>query len=369
MSLNRPWFILPWVILASSLLAAELPSPAVERYPGMCDASAAVPLDDQHFIVADDEVNTFRVYATETAGPEISAIPWDAFLISDRDLKHPEADIEGGTRLGDTLFWVTSHGRNLEGKWRTNRHQFFAVQIVKQEGQFTARPVGTSYNRLAIDLADSPALAGLGLAEALGPPHESEDELAPKDEGLNIEGLTVDKDGQGVLLGFRNPLPQGKALLIPLRNPQAVVAAGQTPEFGVPIQLQLHVRLRGEEYALGIRSIEYSPADQKYFIAAGPSNTRAVFAIYSWGGLPGERPQLLRSTTAVLEQKDFAPEALVLLGNRPQLLVLSDDGSMQVRVASPAECQEGTYQNGRCNQKHLNDPRRKTFGALRIDKR
>jgi len=369
MRLARTWFVAAWSILAGFSTAAE-PSPQLAtRYAGMCDASAAVVLDERHFLVADDEVNSFRIYSTDAAGPEVQAIPWDAFLNASGTFKHSEADIEGGTRLGDTLFWVTSHGRNQDGKWRPNRHHFFALRVVNEDGRFTAHAVGTPYNRLAIELATSPVSAGLGLAEALGPPHETEDELAPKDEGLNIEGLTVDQEGTGLLLGFRNPLPQGNALLVPLRNPMELVTEGRKPVFGEPIQLRLHVRLRGTEYALGIRSIEYSPADQKYVIAAGPSNAGGVFAIYSWSGANDERPQLLQSTAAVLQQKDFAPEALLVFDQRPHLLLLSDDGAMRVPASSSAECREGTFREGRCEQKHLLDARRKTFGALKIEKK
>ena len=46
---------------------------------------------------------------------------------------------------------------------------------------------------------------------------------APESEnGLNIEGLTKTPQGN-LLIGFRNPIPEGRALLIPLNNPQECV--------------------------------------------------------------------------------------------------------------------------------------------------
>lgn len=74
---------------------------------------------------------------------------------------------------------------------------------------------------------------------------------APKAEGgLNIEGLTATPEGE-LLIGFRNPIPDGKALLLPLKNPSDLVKNPDTAKaiFGEPITLDLG--------GLGIRSIEY----------------------------------------------------------------------------------------------------------------
>jgi len=38
-------------------------------YIGICEASAAVALDDTHFVVASNETNTFQIYRRGTAKP------------------------------------------------------------------------------------------------------------------------------------------------------------------------------------------------------------------------------------------------------------------------------------------------------------
>ena len=48
--------------------AASGPSD-VREYLGCCDASAAVPIDDDRFVVGDDETNVLRVYSREHGGP------------------------------------------------------------------------------------------------------------------------------------------------------------------------------------------------------------------------------------------------------------------------------------------------------------
>ena len=49
-------FMLCTFFLSASVAAEQI------KYGGMCNASAAVALDAEHFIVADDEDNTLRIY-------------------------------------------------------------------------------------------------------------------------------------------------------------------------------------------------------------------------------------------------------------------------------------------------------------------
>src|SRR5947208_14937355 len=49
-------------------------------YSGMCDASAAVILTDDLFVVADDEVIVMRVYSLSRGGMPLSTLRLDAFL-------------------------------------------------------------------------------------------------------------------------------------------------------------------------------------------------------------------------------------------------------------------------------------------------
>src|SRR5436190_1450267 len=61
---------------------------------------------------------------------------------------------------------------------------------------------------------------------------------APKEEGgLNIESLCA--VGETLYIGFRNPIPNGKALIVPLVNPSAVVDEGKPAQLGKPILIDL----------------------------------------------------------------------------------------------------------------------------------
>ncbi|NLE39108.1 MAG: DUF3616 domain-containing protein [Pirellulaceae bacterium] len=335
-------------------------------YSGMCDASAAVALDDATFVVADDEKNVFSVYRADRPGPPLETIRWDEPLAIDPDNdEHPEADVEGAAVLGDRIFWITSHGRNRDGKWRANRHRFFAMTVARGEDGLKFEPFGKPYHELALRLADDPRMSQLDLADALGTPGKNAKKLAPKSAGLNIEGLAPMPDGRSLLIGFRNPRPGGKAVIVPLLNPTAVLAEGAAPEFGDPILLDLEAEFAGKTRELGIRSLAFLDRLKCYLIVAGPHGEKKQFAIFCWSGKPEERPELLSHLTASVGRAgDFAPEALIVYSGGDKLQLLGDDGSRMVEVQSAAECREGTFQDGQCEAKYLLDRERQTFRSL-----
>lgn len=386
--------------LSFVLLAAQPPSDPPVVYRGMSDASAAVALDGEHFIVADDEHNTFHVYRRNEPNEPAACKPWDEPLRIDPSDEHPEADIEGAAWLDGRIYWITSHGRNKDGKWRPNRHRFFAITFrvpgepatddtapadgcepnaTSPEATGAGRaapggssahgptpsiqPFGRAYDRLARDLEGDPRLAALGVDRAIRSDQKNAERLAPKDEGLNIEGLAAGADGRSLLLGLRNPRPGGQALVVPLLNPREMLVEGANARLGEPILLDLRVRRRGVVLSLGVRSMEYDPAARSYLLVAGPADEQRVFALFRWSGDPADRPRfLLDPTAAIARFERFAPEAAFLWPTpAPAWQLLSDDGSLLVRVASPDECLPGSWENGTCEQKALRDARRRGF--------
>jgi hypothetical protein len=299
--------VITLVLAACCGTAAGQQNAAVVEYSGMCDASAAVALDEGMFVVASDEDNVLRVYrrgepnATQT-------FPLDSFLKPDP--KEPEADLEGATRIGDQIYWITSHGQNKNGKNRPSRHRLFATTAAVQEGKVILTQLGTPYTDLRGDLIAAPQLAKYNLAAAA--------KLAPeKTGGFNIEGLTTTPDGR-LLLGFRNPITKGMALVVPIENPKEVVK-GKKAQIGMPIEFPLEAR--------GIRSIEFSPERNRYLLIAGPYNDIGSFALYTWSGQLKDGPVIINGV-------DFGalnPEAIFFqFGDRTGVHVISDDGGRKI---------------------------------------
>jgi len=298
---------------------------------GMCDASAAVPLGPTTFIVANDEDNLLRVFNADISGPAVETFDLTPCLIPDP--KRKEADIEGGTWLDDRTYWITSHARNKKGKVDPSRYQFFAVKITVLEDEISFGCVGQPYTNLLEDMLNDPALEQYGLRHA--------STLPPKEQGaLNIEGLCT-TPAKSLYIGFRNPIPDDKALIIPLENPVELIEGKASAKFGTAFQLDLG--------GLGIRSIKYWAARRTYVIVAGsysgdePATEESrPSALYRWSGDLEQAPVKIE-----INVSDLNPEAQVIYPSQDSMFqILSDDGT---RVVDGEQC------------KDLADPDKKRF--------
>jgi len=135
---------------------------------------------------------------------------------------------------------------------------------------------------------------------------------------LNIEGLSRTPEG-ALLIGFRNPIPEIKALLlVRVGNPDAVMA-NKPARLGKPVQLDL----RG----LGIRSLEYSEADKNYWIVAGPFDDSDGFRLFRWSGLPGDTPRAVAGANF----QGLRPEALIVYPEeKDRQQAMSDEGRVKI---------------------------------------
>ncbi|HKY40103.1 MAG TPA: DUF3616 domain-containing protein [Polyangiaceae bacterium] len=321
-------FIARCLLLLGCTFACSKPDavPGDLVFTGMCDASAGVPLDTRTFLVADDEDNVLRAYDALAPGAPLWSVDVSAPIgVSPKPAKPgkgpPETDIEAATRLGDLALWMTSHGRNSSGKLKRERLKLFATRLPKAGAPLAVS--GQAYEHLLDDLLAEPQLARFGLKQAA--------ELAPKAPGgLNLEGMTARREG-GVWIGFRNPIPEGKALLVPLLNPERVLS-GEKATFGVPISLDLGGR--------GVRAI--SSHRDRYLILAGSFDSGDSSKLYSWDGVG--RANLV----ADRQLAGLNPEGFFTPPGGARVLLLSDDGSVLI---DGTEC------------KRLSDPSKKRFRA------
>ena len=301
--------------LTQAALSADRELNADVTYKRMCDASAAVALSPERFVVASDEGAKLRIYRYGQEQPEVEQDLAD-FLDLEGD---PEADLEGAAWVGERIYWIGSHGRNSDGDKQPNRRRLFATKAIVTEGKARLEFVGEPYKHLLRDLKSDSRFDRFHLDAAA--------ELAAESpNGLNIEGLSSTPDGD-VLIGFRNPLPQGKALLVSLTNPHKVLE-GKVAEFGDPILLDVGHR--------GIRSLEYWAARRMYLIIAGPFDNDGDFALYQWSGRPDDSPTVVEAAKfRTLGLDDLHPEALFVRDDASGLIqIFSDDGD---RHLSPGE--------------------------------
>jgi len=177
--------------------------------------------------------------------------------------------------------------------------------------------VGEPYEHLLDDLLAEPTLEHFGLARAV--------ELAPGTPGgFNLEGMTARAEG-GVWLGLRNPVPEGKALLVPLLNPEALVQGGRA-SFGEPLTIDLG--------GLGVRAL--SSWRKRYLIAAGSSIDGGTPRLFTWDGKSEVRP------VPDLDLQAFNPEGFFTPDARERIFVLSDDGTVPIDGVPCKELEDAT---------------------------
>ena len=156
-------------------------------------------------------------------------------------------------------------------------------------------------------LLTNAALASLHLDTAAALPPDSKG-------GLSIEALAARPDGS-LWIGFRGPLAKGKALLIPLLNPNAVLE-GHAPQFGPPTRLDLGGR--------GLRDMAWTGSEW-ILVAGATGGDQKGTKLFRWNG-EGSLPSALDLPGL----KNLHIEAVAVPSEKPvrRLLLCSDDSNL-----------------------------------------
>lgn len=347
-------WVVGWVVAASVSphvgMAADGAPIIFER---TCDASGAVFTLDGALLVADERTDELHTYAV-TGGAPLASIDLYELTGTPRNARRNYSAFEGAARLGDKVYFVTSHAREGKGKNRPNRRRLLAVESrrVGEAEQF--EPVGLAYTNLHVDLSSRPELRSLGLAGSVMHLHRELAHLAPDKRGLAIEGLAAGRDGS-LLIGLRNPRPRSEAIVIRLLNPDHVVLGLTGAKFGVPSRLDLG--------GLGIASMALAPSQNAYYIVAAPHDRAGSNVLLRWSGEPADAPVRVGPITP----EDFDAQAMAVGPDGKRLLLLSDDGEQPVPVESREECQRPIGPDGTCPCGLLTDPAGKRFRGQWVD--
>lgn len=329
------------VVAALTFVAGAQAAKAQGTYQGFCDASAGVAVGEQYFLVAGDEYNRpdpFDRGETINRGSFIYlfkrgvARPQKIFRLPRllRDNANRELDIEGAARTGRRAFWITSHARNKKGKLRPNRYRLFATDLSGNGSNLALEFVGT-YRFLVRDMLQPQNWAGgetrhvqrflqiLYDATLLDAdlPKRVRKRLAPKRSGLNIEALAVERGTKHLLVGLRNPLVDGRAVVVAVLNGNDLVTGNsRRARFAGPYLLDLGGK--------GIRGMAYSAQLDAFVIIAGPVAGAGRFDLVVWKG-PGSN--VVRRLTHLVAHRGSNPESVIALKRAPTLLIVNDEGS------------------------------------------
>ena len=319
--------LMVWGLPHAALAAPEQPT---VLHGGPCNASTGLSMGQGLFVVGDNGEKppvTLRLYRSGQEGPPVGAGMIAARAVAPVNDGHPELDLEAAARIGPLVYWIGSHGAGAPaakgkgagelGEPRPNQRRLFATNLGLRVGadgtsmELSVEPVGRPYTTLIDDLVADPRYARFELGAAATRPDKAKG-------GLSIEGLAATPTG-ALLIGFRNPVPGGKALLVPLTNPNAVLG-GEKARFGDPVLLDLG--------GLGIRSLDR--VNGNLLIVAGPAEGGQAkgkpSALYRWDG-QFESPAVRLRRFGPVGGAPFNPEALLVDGD--SLVVLSDDGKLK----------------------------------------
>lgn len=281
-------------------------APAFRPLTGIYEPSAIRQLPDGRFLVVEDEKEHPLSLVTIGADGTVKTAALTAGLLKMFDSFWKLEDLEGlaADRVG-LVYAITSHSRDDDGDEKKSRERLVRFRV---EGDQVVDPKVVDGLKHALT-ARHPVLAAAAKVRDV-----------KAGGGLNIEGLEMSPDQRRLLVGFRSPLRDGRALIASVENPSEVFESDQAPRIA-PLLEELD--LGGH----GIRGLSYVPALGEYLVIGGPTSREpAHFGLWRWSGEPGA-PAFRMTIPGLrgLEKAEGVTPAVV--GGMERIVVVSDDGN------------------------------------------
>ncbi|MDM0025388.1 DUF3616 domain-containing protein [Variovorax saccharolyticus] len=289
---------------------AQSPPPAFQPLPGIYEPSAIQQLPDGRFLVVEDEKSHPFSLVTIGADGTAASTPLTPGLLQIFSDFWKLDDLEGlALDRAGFVYAITSHSRNDDGEEKKSRERLVRFRI---DG-----------NRVL----DTRVVEGLKQAMTAKHPllaAAAEQKDAKNAGGLNIEALEISPDQQRLLIGFRSPLHEGRAIIASIENPAGIFEKDEPPRLSDAL---FELDLDGH----GIRGLSFVPALGSYLVVSGPvSRGAGEFALWLWEGLPQDAVRRLGiAGLASLERAEGVSPAEI--GGRTGIVIVSDDGDRKAR--------------------------------------
>jgi len=289
-------------------------APAFQPLTGVYEPSAILQLPDGRFLVVEDEKSHPLSLVTLGADGRVDTTALTAGLFQMFSDFWRLDDLEGlALDRAGFVYAITSHSRDDDGDEKKSRERLARFRID-----------GTS-------VVDSKVVDGVKSAltarhPVLAAAAQIRDVKASG--GLNIEALEISPDQKRLLIGFRSPLHDGRALVASVENPSEVFESDEAPRIAAVIE---ELDLGGH----GIRGLSYVPALGAYLVIGGPvSRQRAKFDLWLWSGRRGAPAR--RVTVPGLRGLERAEGVSpAVINGKEQVIIVSDDGNRKAgRFAS-----------------------------------
>lgn len=277
--------------------------------PGIYEPSAVQQLPDGRLLIAEDEKShPFSLLTLDPVGGATST-PLD--LGDAGDVLGKLDDLEGlAADPAGNIYAITSHSRDGDGEEKRSREKLVRLRI---EGDRVAEAKVFRGLKAALTAAH-PLLAAAAAVRDV-----------KVDGGLNVEALEITPDGR-LLIGFRSPLRDSRALLAMLNNPAQVVDADAAPAIDPTLEA---LDLGGD----GLRGMSWVAALDGYLLISGPiARENVQFKLWFWAGRGHPARRVEVTGLAGLEHAEgISP---LRIGGQPWLIVVSDDGDRKAGRAA-----------------------------------
>lgn len=272
---------------------------------GLYEPSAIQQLADGRFLVVGDEKKYPFSLVTIGAAGGVSSTPLlppeqgdDAVWKLD-DLEALALDPEG------YVYALTSHSRDGDGDEKKSRDKLVRFRVT---GERMAEPM------LVRGLKPSLVAAHPALAAA------AEIRDVKTEGGLNIEALEISADGRQLLIGFRSPLLEQRAIIARIENPTTIFETGEPPRIAPTL---ITLNLDGN----GIRGLSYIPTLGGYLVVSGPVAREQVhFQLWFWSGAYNE-PARHVSVPGLPGFEHAEGVSPAVIDGLQRIIIVSDDGS------------------------------------------
>lgn len=288
-------------------------APAFQPLTGIYEPSAIQQLPDGRFLVVEDEKEHPLSLVTIGADGTVKTAALTAGPLQMFSSFWKLDDLEGlaADRAG-FVYAITSHSRDDDGHDKKSREKLVRFRV---DGDRVVQPKVVDGLKAALTSRHAvlAAAAQVRDVKARG--------------GLNIEGLEISPDQQQLLLGFRSPLRDGRALIARVENPSAVFDSDEAPRIAPALE---ELDLGGH----GIRGLSYVPSLDAYLVIGGPASREpANFDLWCWSGQPSAPAR--RVTVPGLRSFEKAEGVSpAVVGGMERIVIVSDDGNRAAKRAA-----------------------------------
>ncbi|KHD04827.1 hypothetical protein PN36_34695 [Candidatus Thiomargarita nelsonii] len=281
----------------------------ISQFEDIYEPSAVQQLQDGRLLIVEDEPSrALSIVEFRQDGSLSEDASLDNRLL--RSFHRKLNDLEGLAMSADGyVYAITSHSRTKKGKRKQEREQLLRFKI---RGH---------------DLIESDVY--VGLTEQLKKSGVLENALKNSVnknvslQAINIEAFNFDKEGEKLLLGFREPLIDGKSMIVVVENTVGIFKRGEQPKFSEDVIL---LNLHGG----GIRSLDYDPVLDVYLMVneARGEDGKNHSQLWSWTGEIDEEPKRIE-LPSMISLKNVESIAPLVINGESRLLIVSDDGNVK----------------------------------------